>query len=209
MTSPCHDVQDLQGTSCTPCAPSREPSACRPPAYRGARTAVALGTALLAAAGLAGCGQEAAPSQDEYAGRPQDGGTASVPGTGAPSTEVSGDPAAPAASPTAGPYADGSYSVSQAYGAVDDLVEEDSIDVTLTMSDGLVTQVEVVGNVMTSTSQEHVDSFSEAIDEAVVGRSVEDAHVHALAGASKTSEAFNKAVDAIAEQARQAAAQAS
>ena len=45
------------------------------------------------------------------------------------------------------------------------------------------------------------------IDAAVVGHSIEDAHVQALAGASKTSNAFNDAVDAIAAQSRASAAQ--
>jgi len=113
-----------------------------------------------------------------------------------------------AASPTAGPYADGSYTVSEDYGSVDDSVAENSIDVTITLSDGQVSEVDVVGHASSSTSQEHLRSFVDAVDEAVVGRSVEDAHVQALAGASKTSAAFNDAVDAVAAQARQAAASA-
>lgn len=165
---------------------------------------VTVAGAALAAAGMSGCGgQEVTPGQDEYAGRPQEG---SAPSTG--SAQPAQEPTEPTAatSPTAGPYADGRYSASEAYGPIDDLVEEDSIDVTLTLSEGRITDVDVVGHALTDTSKEHVQRFVDKIDQEVVGRSVEDAHVEALAGASKTSKAFNDAVDAIAEQARRAAA---
>ncbi|CAM2744102.1 FMN-binding protein [Actinomyces slackii] len=162
---------------------------------------VTVAGAALAAAGMSGCGsQEVTPGQDEYAGRPQEGSASST-GSAQPTREPSS-----ATSPTAGPYADGRYSASEAYGPIDDLVEEDSIDVTLTLSEGRITDVDVVGHALTDTSKEHVQRFVDKIDEEVVGRSVEDAHVEALAGASKTSRAFNDAVDAIAEQARKAAA---
>ena len=62
----------------------------------------------------------------------------------------------------------------------------------------------ITGHPLASRSDEYINDFSQEIDGAVVGRSVEDAHVTALAGASKT--AYNDAVDAIAVEARTAAA---
>lgn len=53
-----------------------------------------------------------------------------------------------------------------------------------------------------------MQDFVNEVNAQVVGHSVEDAHVTALAGASKTSEAFNEAIDAIAAQAAQAASAA-
>ena len=71
-----------------------------------------------------------------------------------------------------------------------------------------LTGVSITGHPLASRSDEYINDFSQEIDGAVVGRSVEDAHVTALAGASKTSAAYNDAVDAIAVEARTAAATA-
>ena len=163
-----------------------------------ARRVVAAAGAVLAAAGLVGCGGgSTTPGDDECAGRAQ---TADPPQTTASGTASASPTAAP--TPTSGPYADGRYTASESYGVVDDLVEEDSIDVALTLESGYITAVEVTGHPFTSKSQGYIDGFTQEVDGAVVGRSVEDAHVTALAGASKTSAAFNAAVDAIAGQAR-------
>ncbi|WP_250708179.1 FMN-binding protein, partial [Actinomyces sp. 217892] len=115
-------------------------------------------------------------------------------------------PEAPAA-PTGGPYADGEYTSTQTYGVLDDLLEQDSIDVTVTLADGVVTEVEVVGHPFAERSKDYMQDFVNEVAGEVVGRSVEQAHVTALAGASKTSDAFNEAIDAIAAQAAGAAAQ--
>ena len=166
-----------------------------------ARRSVAAAGAVLAVAGLAACGSgDARPGNDEYAGRAQTANPAHS------ATAAGG--ATAAASPTGGPYADGTYTVSQSYGVLDDVIEEDSIDVALTLESGYITDVTVTGHPFASRSREYIDSFSQEISGAVVGHSVEDAHVTALAGASKTSAAYNEAVDAIATQARSAAATA-
>ena len=139
------------------------------------------------------------PSQGDYAGRAQTAGPA-----GKPTSPASAS--APIASPTAGPYADGTYTQSESYGVVDGIIEEDSIDVSLTLESGYITGVSITGHPFASRSDQYINDFSQEIDGAVVGRSVEDAHVTALAGASKTSAAYNDAVDAIAVEARTAAA---
>ena len=166
------------------------------------RRSVAAAGAALAVVGLAACGgRGATPGSDEYAGRAQTANpTHSATATGDGATVTA------AASPTGGPYADGTYTASQSYGVLDDVVEEDSIDVGLTLESGYITGVTITGHPFASRSQEYIDSFSQEINGAVVGHSVEDAHVTALAGASKTSAAYNDAVDAIAVEARTAAA---
>lgn len=165
-----------------------------------ARRSVAAAGAVLAVAGLAACGGQAKPGNDEYAGRAQTANPAHS------ATAAGG--ATAAASPTSGPYADGTYTATQSYGVLDDVIEEDSIDVALTLESGYITGVTITGHPFASRSREYIDGFSQEISGAVVGHSVEDAHVTALAGASKTSAAFNEAVDAIATQARSAAATA-
>ena len=162
------------------------------------RRSVAAAGAALAVVGLAACGgRGATPGSDEYAGRAQ---TANPTRSAAPASEAA------AASPTGGPYADGTYTQSESYGVVDGIIEEDSIDVSLTLESGYITGVSITGHPLASRSDEYINDFSQEIDGAVVGRSVEDAHVTALAGASKTSAAYNDAVDAIAVEARTAAA---
>ena len=165
-----------------------------------ARRSVAAAGSVLAVAGLAACGGQAKPGNDEYAGRAQTANPAHS------ATAAGG--ATAAASPTSGPYADGTYTATQSYGVLDDVIEEDSIDVALTLESGYITGVTITGHPFASRSREYIDGFSQEISGAVVGHSVEDAHVTALAGASKTSAAFNEAVDAIATQARSAAATA-
>ena len=136
----------------------------------------------------------------------------SLPGLGSPlphaARPATASTAPAAASPTGGPYADGTYTATQSYGVLDDVIEEDSIDVALTLESGYITGVTITGHPFASRSREYIDDFSQEISGAVVGHSVEDAHVTALAGASKTSAAYNEAVDAIATQARSAAATA-
>lgn len=102
----------------------------------------------------------------------------------------------------AGPYTDGSYQDAQTYKGVDELPSDDSIDVSVTLSGGAITDVTVTGHAASDTSEDYIQRFSSKIKGAVVGKSIEQAHVTALAGASKTSAAFNSAIDSIAEQAR-------
>ena len=116
---------------------------------------------------------------------------------------------APAPTVTGGPYADGQYAASESYGVVDGVIEEDSIDVTATLQGGVITDVSVTGHPLLTQSHDYMQGFVNEISGAVVGRSVEDAHVTALAGASKTSDAFNDAIDDIASQAARAAASGS
>ncbi|MDO4899124.1 FMN-binding protein [Actinomyces sp.] len=165
------------------------------PPTTAARRALAAAGAVLAVSPLAGCGGgEAVPAQDDYAGRAQ---------THNPTALATASVEAPvgSATPTGGPYADGEYTASESYGVVDGVVEEDSIDVTVSLKGGFITDVSVTGHALTGTSKNYIAGFVEEIGDAVVGRSIEDAHVTALAGASKTSAAFNEAVDAIAAQA--------
>lgn len=177
---------------------------------RGARALRTTAAGALLAAGtlLAGCaaGEEVTIADDEYAGRAQsEQATDPVTGSGSASAQATEEEAA---APASGPYADGEYTSSQTYGVVDDLVEQDSIDVTVTLADGIVTDVEVVGHPFAERSKEYMQDFVNEVAGEVVGRSVEEAHVIALAGASKTSEAFNEAMDDIAVQAAEAAASA-
>ena len=96
-----------------------------------------------------------------------------------------------------GNYADGTYSVNGQYGPVG----EDTIDVHVTVKDQTVTNVEVIGHPFTSISKKHQNAFAEAINGVVDGKPLKDLKVDKVAGASWTSEAFNKALDVARQEA--------
>ena len=93
--------------------------------------------------------------------------------------------------------ADGTYSINGQYGPV----SEDTIDVHVTVKDQTVTNVEVIGHPFTSISKKHQNAFAEAINGVVDGKPLKDLKVDKVAGASWTSEAFNKALDVARQEA--------
>ncbi|NEG79231.1 FMN-binding protein [Bifidobacterium avesanii] len=151
----------------------------------------------LTAAGLAllsGCGEpRAVPMNDEYAG---DSGESSA----APSGSDSDNATNPTAQSThsqpssdkkdTGNYADGDYKVQGVYGPIG----EDTIDVTITVKDGNVANVDVVGHPFTTISKNHQNDFAAAINGVVDGKPLKDLKIDTVAGASWTSDAFNEAL---------------
>ncbi|PLS24597.1 FMN-binding protein [Bifidobacterium imperatoris] len=165
-------------------------------------------SATLAAAGLvvagallAGCGESSAtPMDDQYAGnsgeteKSQEEQSQS---SGSDSSDSSSDSSQDNLSSTTsdkkdtGNYKDGEYSINGQYGPVG----EDSIDVHLTIKDGNVENVEIVGHPFTTISKTHQDAFAKAINGVVDGKPLKDLKVDKVAGASWTSDAFNKALE--------------
>lgn len=96
-----------------------------------------------------------------------------------------------------GNYADGTYSINGQYGPVG----EDTIDVHLTVKDQNVTDVSIVGHPFTSISKKHQDAFAKAVSDAVVGKPLKDLKIDKIAGASWTTEAFNKALEVARQEA--------
>lgn len=78
---------------------------------------------------------------------------------------------------------------------------EDTIDVYLTIADGAVTDVDVVGHPFTTISRHHQEAFAEAVPGVVVGKPLEGLKVDKVAGASWTSDAFNAALDVARQEA--------
>jgi uncharacterized protein with FMN-binding domain len=91
-------------------------------------------------------------------------------------------------------YADGTYSAEGSY-ATPETVE--TITVTLTLADDVVTAVEVVGDPQKSESEEYQGRFIGGISDEVVGKRVDELSVSRVAGSSLTSGGFNEAVEAI------------
>ena len=96
-----------------------------------------------------------------------------------------------------GNYADGTYSINGQYGPVG----EDSIDVHLTIKDGNVETVNIIGHPFTTISKNHQDDFAKAINGVVDGKPLKGLKVDKVAGASWTSDAFNKALEVARQEA--------
>ncbi|KAB7790614.1 FMN-binding protein [Bifidobacterium leontopitheci] len=169
---------------------------------RNAAKAVALTAAGLAL--LAGCGEPTAtPMNDEYAGnsgeteKSQEQESQSS-GNGSSSSSGKSDKNTTTSDKKdTGNYKDGTYSINGQYGPVG----EDSIDVHLTIADQKVEKVEIVGHPFTTISKNHQDAFAKAINGVVDGQPLKGLKVDKVAGASWTSDAFNKALEVARQEA--------
>lgn len=158
---------------------------------------------------LAGCGEPTAtPMDDEYAGdsgetaqsqeqQSQSSDSDEQDSSSQDDSSSSSDDSTQTDKQDTGNYADGTYSVNGQYGPIG----EDTIDVHLTVKDGKVDNVEIVGHPFTSISKKHQDAFAKAINGVVDGKPLKDLKVDKVAGASWTSSAFNKALDVARQQA--------
>jgi uncharacterized protein with FMN-binding domain len=149
-------------------------------------TSVRKGSAVVGIAGLlvlAGC-----------AGTPDtadtSNGTDETAGSGTSSESTGGDATAT--------YADGTYTADGSY-QTPETVEE--ITVTLTLADGVVTEVEVTGDPKAPETEQYQGQFIDGISDEVVGTSIDELNVSRVAGSSLTSGGFNDAVESIKEQA--------
>lgn len=146
-------------------------------------TPVRTGSALLGIAGilvLAGCSGTA--TTDDAA----DSGS-----TGSDSGTSSGGDAG-------GTYEDGTYTAEGSYQTPESV---ETISVTLTLADGVVTDVEVTGDPKARETEQYQGAFIDGISEEVEGKSIDELNVTRVAGSSLTSGGFNAAVDDIKKQA--------
>jgi len=99
---------------------------------------------------------------------------------------------------TGGEYADGTYTADGSYQTPETV---ESISVTLTLADGVVTDVEVTGDPQARETEQYQGQFIDGIADEVVGVALDDLNVSRVAGSSLTSGGFNDAVESIKEQA--------
>ncbi|MCR2825569.1 FMN-binding protein [Microbacterium sp. zg.Y909] len=97
-------------------------------------------------------------------------------------------------------YADGTYEASGSY-ATPESVE--TIDVTVELTDGVISAVEVVGDPTRPESERYQERFIGGISDEVVGKSLDEISVSRVAGSSLTSGGFNEAIEQIKADARQ------
>ena len=150
-------------------------------------TSVRKGSALVGIAGLlvlAGC-----------ATTPTDTGGTTDSTSGTDSTTGSESSSGADASSS---YADGTYTAEGSYQTPESV---ETISVTLTLADGVVTDVEVTGDPQARETEQYQGAFIDGISEEVEGKALDDLNVSRVAGSSLTSGGFNAAVDDIKEQA--------
>ena len=173
-----------------------------------AKTVAAIAVLASSSAFLASCGEPSAvPMNDEFAGNSgqseNDSGNASKSyDSGAQQSHASAqseDSQNQQNSPKTdtGNYKDGDYKIKAKYGPV----AEDSIDVNLSVANGNISSVQITSHPFTPISKKHMSAFSEAIPGKIVGKPLKDLHISVVAGASLTSDAFNKALDVARQEA--------
>ncbi|MFT4282267.1 hypothetical protein [Microbacterium sp.] len=152
---------------------------------------VRVGTAAASVVGiavLAGCAASTTPATSET----DPSASATSPSTTSPSsatTESGTDGTA-----TTSAYTDGTYTAEGSY-ATPESVE--TISVTVTIADDVVTSVEVTGNPTKRESEEYQAKFIGGIKDEVVGKNIDEISVSRVAGSSLTSGGFNEAIDTI------------
>ncbi|KRB39040.1 FMN-binding protein [Microbacterium sp. Root180] len=115
-------------------------------------------------------------------------------GTGSNSGSDSGDSGSSGTSS----YADGTYSADGSY-ATPESVE--TISVTVTLEDDVITSVEVSGDPSRPESEQYQGQFIGGISDAVVGQDIDEIAVSRVAGSSLTSGGFNEAIETIKSEA--------
>ncbi len=154
-------------------------------------SSVRKGAAVAGVAGLlvlAGCSGAADAEDAGDAGTATDSSTGSGSGAGSDSQSSSGS----------GEYADGTYTADGSY-QTPETVEQ--ISVTLTLEEGVVTEVEVTGEPQARETEQYQGQFIDGIAQEVVGVSIDELNVSRVAGSSLTSGGFNAAVEDIKDQA--------
>ncbi len=97
-----------------------------------------------------------------------------------------------------GSYEDGTYTAEGSYQTPETV---ETVSVTLTLEDSVVTEVEMSGDPQAPETERFQGQFIDGIADEVVGKHLDELDVDRVAGSSLTSGGFNQAVDAIKEQA--------
>jgi uncharacterized protein with FMN-binding domain len=91
-------------------------------------------------------------------------------------------------------YTDGEYTAEGDYTTPGG---QESVTVTVTLADNVVTALEVEGSGGSPNTQRYQGEFIDNIDAEVVGKNIDDLDVSKVAGSSLTSQGFNSAIDTI------------
>lgn len=100
-----------------------------------------------------------------------------------------------------GPAADGTYTVTGGYQSPNGA---ETIVVTVSVADGIITQATVEPQATNSTSARYQGQFAGGVADEVVGKSLAEVDVTRVAGSSLTGRGFNEAMDQIRSEAQAA-----
>lgn len=95
-------------------------------------------------------------------------------------------------------YTDGTYEVVGNYTSPGG---EETIDVTLTLADGVVTDAEVVANATRPISQQMQAAFIGGFEEQVVGKNIDEINVTKVSSSSLTPKGFMDALEKVKQEA--------
>lgn len=140
----------------------------------------AAGLALLGTAGCGSTGTAQDAASDEAAGASTPAASSGAPATG-------------------GQYQNGEYTATGSYIPPSNTKEE--VTVSLTLSDGVVTDLEVSTSGNHPTSKRYQAEFTGGVQQEVVGKPLDEVKVDKIASSSLTSSGFNKALDEIKSEA--------
>jgi len=91
-------------------------------------------------------------------------------------------------------YKDGTYSETGSYISPGG---RESVDVTVTIKDKIITSADVTANAASRDSKEYQDRFISGYKSQVVGKNVDEVSLSRVAGSSLTSNGFNAALELI------------
>ncbi len=150
----------------------------------------------VAAVGVAGAFALAGCAASDTATEPTTDATA----TATPESSTTPTPAASASeeASSSSTYADGTYTAEGSY-ATPETVE--TIVVTVTLENDIITAVDVTGDPQKPESEEYQGRFIGGIADVVVGQDIDQISVSRVAGSSLTSGGFNQAIDTIKSEA--------
>jgi uncharacterized protein with FMN-binding domain len=156
------------------------------------RTFAAL-SGLSIAVTLAACGNnaDAVDNSDTTAGSSDTSASADTGTSTDSSTDSSADSGDTAST---GEYADGTYTAEGSYSSPGG---QESIEVELTIADGVVTDVTVTPEATSGNAARFQQEFASGIADEVVGKELSDLSVDKVAGSSLTGDGFNAALDEI------------
>ncbi|MFZ1250074.1 MAG: hypothetical protein WAR37_01325 [Candidatus Microsaccharimonas sp.] len=96
-------------------------------------------------------------------------------------------------------YKDGTYSATGSYVSPGG---RESIDLTVTIKDGVITDTSVVKNATDRDAEEYQTLFANNYKDLVIGKSVNEVSLTRVAGSSLTTNGFNDALDQIKNDAK-------
>ncbi|GAA3670562.1 FMN-binding protein [Microbacterium marinilacus] len=146
---------------------------------------------------LAGCGTTATAESAEDS-TSTDTGTSTEQSTDTSTTDSTDTSTETSTDDGTSDYTDGTYTADGSYQTPQSV---ETVTVTVTLEDDIVTDVEVSGDPQASESQQYQSQFIDGIAAEVVGVDIDDLSVDRVAGSSLTSGGFNSAIEQIKQDA--------